>query len=139
MAIRKLNRGRTTGGEYLGLAGKPVEKLRFSAVGNMTAAAKKILFLIDKPGKIRSISFKAGTAPVGAAMIFDINKNGTSVYATQDNRPTIADGATVSSTTLPAVADNAFVAGDVLSIDCDQIGSGTAGADISAYIEYAPN
>lgn len=138
MAIRKMNKGRTAGGEYLGLAGKPVEKLRYSNTGNMTAAVKKIFFLVDKPGKIRSYAFKVGTAPVGATLILDINKNGTSVFTAQGNRPIFADGGLVSSTTAPTTAQNTFIAGDVISIDCDQIGSGTAGADLSGYIEYAP-
>ena len=61
-------------------------------------------------------------------MILDVNKNGTTIFTTQGARPTIADGQRPSSTTLPAVT--AVAAGDTLTIDVDQIGSGTAGSDL---------
>jgi len=68
------------------------------------------------------------TAPTGAALIFDLNVNGTSIWAThQANRVQIAAGATsgvqtsFDTTTIPADAQ--------LTCDVDQVGSTNPGAD----------
>jgi len=73
------------------------------------------------------VSFKGSvdTAPVGADIIFDMNKNATTIFTTQANRPKIVDGANKITWTPPDVV--AFAAGDYLTIDVDQIGSGTKG------------
>jgi hypothetical protein len=71
----------------------------------------------------------AGTGPAGAALICDIHKNGTTLWTTQGNRPTIADGNTSATITAPDVT--AIAQGDVLTLDIDQVGSGTAGENLS--------
>lgn len=69
------------------------------------------------------------TAPSGADLIFDINKGGTSIWSsTQANRITISDGnnlGTQTSFDTTSLADE-----DVLTLDCDQVGSSTAGSKI---------
>lgn len=68
-----------------------------------------------------------GKAPTGASVIFDVNKNGTTIFTTQGNRPTIAISATVSAAlAVPNVVS--LAAGDVLTVDVDQIGSTLAGS-----------
>ena len=75
------------------------------------------------------------TAPVGASIIVDINKAGTSLWATnQANRPTIADGATSGSTTSFDTANSS--GNNNISIDVDQIGSSTAGANLTVTLWY---
>lgn len=65
-------------------------------------------------------------APAGANAIIDINKNATSIWAsTQANRLTITDGNTTGNQT--AFDTTALAADDALTMDIDQIGSGTAG------------
>jgi hypothetical protein len=81
---------------------------------------------------ITEVRALVGTAPVGADLIVDVNKNGTTIFTTQGNRPTIADGNTSDTSGTPDVT--ALAVGDVLSIDVDQIGSGTAGADLSVTV-----
>jgi len=75
------------------------------------------------------------TAPTGAAIIVDINKNGTSLWAdTQGNRPQIAasatEGESTSFDTTTATDD------DVLIPDIDQIGSGDAGETLTIMLWY---
>lgn len=69
-------------------------------------------------------------APTGAAIIVDINRNGSSIWgATPANRLTIADGLQSGSQT---AFDTATLAeGDVLTPDIDQIGSTVGGADLT--------
>jgi hypothetical protein len=71
------------------------------------------------------------TAPTTQAIIVDINKVGTgSVFNTN---PQISATATTGSSTdfgITTLAD-----GDFLSIDIDQVGSGTVGADMSVVLK----
>jgi hypothetical protein len=77
------------------------------------------------------------TAPTGSAIIVDVNLNGTSIWATnQSNRLTISDGSqTGSSKTFDT---SKFKKDDRLTIDIDQVGSGTAGKDLSVCIRIVP-
>lgn len=76
------------------------------------------------------------TVPTGADLIFDINKNGTSIWnATQANRIKIpaadADGkATQTSFDTTTLSEE-----DTLTLDVDQIGSTIAGADATVTIK----
>lgn len=96
--------------------------------GALTAAANKARLTAPVAGTIVGIYISAVTAPVGAAVLVDVNKAGTTLFTTQGNRPTIADGANDSVVAVPDVT--AIAAGDVLTVDVDQIGSGTAGSNL---------
>ena len=74
------------------------------------------------------------TAPTGASLIFDVNKAGTTIFTTQANRPTIAAAATSGTIVAPDVT--AIAAGDEFTIDCDQVGSTVAGADVTLILAY---
>jgi hypothetical protein len=83
---------------------------------------------------ITGVRASVGTAPTGASLIIDINKNGTTIFTTQANRPTIAAAANTSgNVTNPDIA--AVAAGEYLTVDIDQIGSTIAGADLTVQIE----
>ena len=79
------------------------------------------------PITIILVKVYADTAPTGATLIVDVNKNGTTIFTTQANRPTIADGGNADDSGTPDVT--AAAAGDRLSYDIDQIGSGDAGGN----------
>lgn len=103
--------------------------------------------LIVKTGKIRMynkfgesftitrVFISVNTAPTGAAILVDIHKNGTTIFTTQSNRPTIAiSGFTGVSTTI----ENAtFDDGDYLQMDLDQKGSTIAGADLTVQVYFS--
>ncbi|WP_431911713.1 hypothetical protein [Nonomuraea jabiensis] len=85
-----------------------------------------------KQWTIQAVRATVGTAPVGAAVTVDVNKNGTTIFGTQANRPTIASGqSTVKATgmTVTAVAD-----GEYLTVDVDTIGTTEKGADLVVQI-----
>lgn len=73
------------------------------------------------------------TAPTGANLIIDINKNGVSIWnATPANRLTVVAGATSGNQT--AFDTPALAADDSLTLDVDQVGSTVAGADLSVIL-----
>lgn len=104
--------------------------------GTLVATGTQDYFLAPEKGIITSITGYSITAPTTADVIYDVNKNAVTMFTDQDDRPTIADGANVASETLPAIVD--FDEGDIITIDCDQIGSGTAGANAVIVIGYEP-
>jgi hypothetical protein len=109
-------------------SGWAIETININLAGAQTTGTGKATVLVGVAGEIEDIRAFAGTAPVGASLIFDVNKNGTTLFTTQADRPTILAAAQASSSVKPAVTTVA--AGDRLSVDVDQIGSGTAGSDV---------
>lgn len=105
----------------------------FYKSGALSIATGTQLLPVDGTYTIVGTRLTAGTAPAGAAIIVDVNKNGTTIYTTQANRPTIAAG---TQTGGPGSAPDvtALSAGDYLSVDIDQVGSGTAGSDLTVSV-----
>lgn len=78
----------------------------------------------------------AKTAPTGAALIIDVNRNGSTIWATQGNRLSLPIAAQSANTV--TFNQTAFVRGDVLTIDCDQIGSTIPGKDVTVLLVFVP-
>lgn len=70
------------------------------------------------------------TAGVGASVIVDLNKNGTTVFTTQANRPTITTGNTASSK-VTAIDVTTVADGDYLTVDIDAIANPAAGLTVT--------
>ena len=85
------------------------------------------IFIIDAAAVV-------DTAPTDASLIVDVHLNGTTIFTTQGNRPTIVTTATDSGLAVPDVT--AATGGDVLTVDIDQIGSTVAGADLAVNVRY---
>jgi ssDNA-binding replication factor A large subunit len=84
--------------------------------------------------KIISISATVNTQPTGSAVIVDVLKNGTTVFTTQANRPTIAVGTNSSTDQVPDVTQ--INPGDYLTVQIAQVGSTVAGSDLTTTIRY---
>lgn len=104
----------------------------FTVVGTLTTGTDLSPLLIAPfPITIKKAFARVKTTPTGAALILDINKNGTSIWNTnQGNRLQIAAAATSGSQT--TFDTSTLAEGDYLTLDIDQIGSTVAGADLTA-------
>lgn len=80
---------------------------------------------------ISSVFASVNTPPTGANLIVDVNKNGTTLFTTQANRPTIVAGTNTDAGT-PDVTS--WADGDYLTLDVDQVGSTIAGADLTVHV-----
>ena len=90
------------------------------------------------PATVLGVTAAVNTAPVGSAIVVDVNRNGTSLFAVQANRPQIAAGANATvGSAAPAVVS--LATGDYLTVDVDQVGSGVAGADLTVLVRIAHN
>jgi hypothetical protein len=104
------------------------------SVTGAVATTSKAAVRMPHAGTIRSITTAVTTAPTGAALIADVNIGGTTVFTTQANRPSIAiNGFSDNS---DAIEAGTFAAGDVISVDVDQVGSSVAGANLSVLVTY---
>jgi parallel beta-helix repeat protein len=102
----------------------------FSEAGTLTTGVGNAR-LYNLSGVTRTIVgcyVGVGTAPTGADLIVDVNRDGTTIFTTQANRPTIAATTFVSALETPDVTS--WGDGTYLTVDKDQVGSTVAGADL---------
>jgi hypothetical protein len=97
--------------------------------GNQSTGTKKAQYLVPYAGTIVDVRAYADTAPATQSIVLDLMQNGTTMFSTTGNRPTIAASGHASTTTLPDVV--AVAAGDRLRLDVIQVGTGTVGADLT--------
>lgn len=116
--------------------GKAPYVLVHTIPGTLVAGVGVVAIPIWRTIDILNIRVRINTAPTGASAIFDVNKNGTTIFTTQGNRPTVAISANEDLTSAPDVVTATATAGDYLTVDVDQIGSTVAGANATIVIEY---
>ena len=107
--------------------------LSFAVVGTLTTGTDKAPTIVA-PCALTIVKVKVvvKTAPTGAALIVDVNKNGTTIFTTQGGRPSIAIGDTADDSDTPDVT--ALAETDKLTVDIDQVGSTIAGADLTVEV-----
>ena len=107
--------------------------LSFAVVGALTTGTDKAPTIVA-PCALTIVKVKVvvKTAPTGAALIVDVNKNGTTIFTTQGGRPSIAIGDTTDDSDTPDVT--ALAETDKLTVDIDQVGSTIAGADLTVEV-----
>lgn len=105
--------------------------------GTLTAATLQgsVVFPVDVD--ILGVTPSVTVAPAGSSAIWDVNIGGTTIFGS-GTKPTIAAGSVVGPERLSATTNRRVAAGAIVTIDCDQIGSGTAGTNGSLSIRYAP-
>lgn len=103
----------------------------FTVIGTLTTGTNKTPLLIAPFAlTIKKAFARVKTAPTGASIIIDINKNGSSIWtSTPANRLTIA--ASASSGNQANFDTTSLAEGDYLTIDIDQVGSSVAGEDLT--------
>lgn len=85
--------------------------------------------IVDGTLTIVKVKLVVKTAPTGADLTVDVNKNGETIFTTQGNRPHIDISATSGDSGAPDVTG--LVEDDKVTVDVDVIGSTIAGADLT--------
>jgi hypothetical protein len=107
--------------------------LVYSASGAMTTRTGKSEIPLLGGGTIVAVKARLNTAPTGATQFaVDINKNGTTIYGTQGNRPIWV--ASAKAATVGAHSVTTFADGDYLTVDIDAVGSTIAGSDLTVVV-----
>jgi hypothetical protein len=104
--------------------------LSFAVTGTLAVGTDKAPTLLAPCSlTITKVKLVVKTAPTGADLIVDVNKNGTTIFTTQANRPKVTAGNTTGDSVAPDVTS--LSEGDKLTVDVDQVGSTVAGADLT--------
>jgi len=106
----------------------------YTIPGTLTTGVGVLRMYFTRSATITNIWASVATAPTGASLIFDVNKNGTTIFTNQSNRPTIPISGFVDISAIPDVVS--FTSGDYITVDVDQIGSTVAGDSAVIAIEY---
>jgi|WetSurSiteA1Bulk_404760.scaffolds.fasta_scaffold05608_2 hypothetical protein len=109
----------------------------FTKEGTLEVASNplKVYNATGSAKTITRVFLSAGTAPVGAAIIIDIHKGGTTIFTNQANCPQIADSATTGAST--SIDVTSWGEDEYLTMHIDQVGSGTAGSDLVVHVVYS--
>jgi hypothetical protein len=114
------------------------ELARVSIQGTLAVGANVLPRIVfPRAATILKVSAYCETAPTGASLLVDINKNGDaglSIYSGA-TRLTVAAAANAGNTIVFHATNKILAADDQLTIDIDQVGSTIPGADFSITIE----
>lgn len=108
-----------------GEGGSGVKVARWFVPGRLATGSNVAGVYIASAGEtIQKILIYCGTPGSASSTIVDLNKNGTTLYTTQGNRPTLAydDADQVATATDPDVTS--LASGDVVTLDIDQVATG---------------
>ena len=109
----------------------------------LTAAAGKATWMVPCKGRIAAIQIKSGAAGTGSGnTVIDINKNGTSIFSTSGNKPTLlaADSGFYTVGEMDAENGPMVEEGDIISYDVDSVpnSAGPTLTSVLISIVFAP-
>jgi hypothetical protein len=116
----------------------------FASTGNIAIATNVARLTPSRPGIVKDVQLHLKTAPTGQAAIIDVNTyDGASLTSMFSSNPQIAAAAndggaqpdgTYARRCFVGWSGTSIVTGGRISLDVDQIGSGTAGADLTVEV-----
>lgn len=125
--------GATVTAATAGPQGVPGTTPIYSRVSQLAPLQGKSRFYFEQGCVIGKVRAAVGTAPTGSPVVIDVNVNGSSIYADQEQRPSIAAGAYTAVST-PGFAVSA---GDYITVDIDSVGTTNPGADLTVTVSIA--
>lgn len=106
--------------------------ISFTIPGDAFVTSNIVRIVIGTSITVSKVRLAVVSAPTGADLIIDVNKNGSTMFTTQANRPKIVAGAVSGVSVAPDITS--LVEDDKLSIDIDQVGSTLVGTTLSITI-----
>ncbi|MEM4235002.1 MAG: hypothetical protein QXU75_07625, partial [Candidatus Methanomethylicaceae archaeon] len=99
--------------------------------GALSTATDVAGFIATRSMYINSVYIRCREKGTSGTTIIDVNKNGTSIYANQNNRPTLPYNHSSNVVSGGAIGNNTVQAGDLLTFDIDSAASGARDLDIT--------
>lgn len=123
----------------MGLSGVTRSSMIIFTISGTVAINQGTLRILNVTGKtviIRKVVLSVGllTPPTGASLIVDLNKNGSTIFTDQLNRPLVLSGEVSGQTTI--IDSPNWSDGEWLTMDVDQVGSSLAGSDLTVHVVY---
>lgn len=111
------------------------ESLRKDGAVTVAAVPGTIVNDAQHAQRVKRVRLDIGTAPTGQMLIVDVLKNGTTVFASANDRPRILAGEK-SGEALPTKTGSDILVGrgDVITANVTQVGSTVAGADLTVAV-----
>jgi hypothetical protein len=101
---------------------------------NLSTGTAKVTFRMPYAMTVTDVRASVNTAPIGSTIIVDINEAGVSILSTKLSIDASEKTSTTAAT--PAViSDTALVDDAEMTIDIDQVGSGTPGKGLKIWIK----
>jgi hypothetical protein len=104
----------------------------FAFKGELALTTGTLRAPVSITGTIVKVFAKVGTAPTGAAILVDLNYNGTTIWTGGTNRINIA--VSTNSDTETTFSTSAVTEDGYLTCDIDQIGSTIKGSDLTVFV-----
>lgn len=111
-----------------GAAGPAGTASVFSRAGTLSTVTGSSRLYFERAGTITFVRASVGTPPTGGPVVVDVKRNGSSIFATTGDRPTIAAG---THTDLGNPSTVQIVPGDYVTVDITTVGTSFAGADLT--------
>jgi len=115
-----------------GPPGPSVGVIPYSYPGDLSVRVGTARLYMPTGGTNLAVTASVGTRPNVQPVIVDVNKNGSSVFTTQANRPSVGVTPFTSGVKTPNVTT--FAAGDYFTVDVDQIG--TQPVEAVTFVDY---
>lgn len=114
------------------VTGTPTEMaiLSYSGILTVITGTSRLYNKTDTAFFINEAFCSLGVAPTDASVIVDVKINNSSIFAV--TKPTIGAGSLTGTST--SISATAWAIGDYLTLDINQIGSGTAGSDLLVHL-----
>ena len=100
---------------------------------DLTTGTAKATFRMPYALTVTAVRANVNTAPVGSTIIVDINDGAASILSTKLSIDASEKTSTTAATP-PVISDSALADDAEITIDIDQIGSGTAGKGLKGWI-----
>jgi hypothetical protein len=112
-----------------------VQTITFCKTGSLATGTGTFRWYNDTTVTLTILGVRAtvGTASTSGTPTFDVNKNGTTVFGTQANRPTITVGSFTSGL-VTGMSVTTVAPGEYLTSDVDVAGTGTADAAVAILV-----
>lgn len=107
----------------------------FSGPGTLLVVTGMARFYALEDMTIDAVSVSCGNPPTGSSIVVDINRNGSTIYTNQANRPTITANNYLALATTPDITT--LNQGDYLTVDIDQVGLVYPGSDLAVTIKLS--
>ena len=100
---------------------------------DLTTGTAKATFRMPYALTVTAVRANVNTAPVGSTITVDINDGGTTILSTKLTIDASEKTSTTAATP-PVISDTALANDAEITVDIDQIGSGTAGKGLKVWI-----
>ena len=101
---------------------------------DLAVATDIVKFIMPYNFTLTGISASVQTAPAGATLVVDVNEGGTTIMSSNKIVIDADETSTATAAQAPTLSDTSLSSGAIITVDIDQVGSGTAGKGLKVYL-----